>query len=424
MKLDRVIDELHIEKHADGLKACWDASQDAAPEGIPEFLTPDGVKTGVEAAYIPQKWLDALLAAADAIASSKAATAVAWHARYCLHEVNCESVQVRSWPRLVDGPLGEPGALLYLLALISGYEGMQQVHREHEVPEDVVADTLSQIELYLRQTTEEQGFPEVPPRLIGWLMNHYTGIIYKLARLQFQFGNSRYRIRVFRNTKTDQVVALSEDGVRYREDGQLSRARDNGDPSWEASLTVTDESAEGYPIVPEGHALPEPIHLPLDEWGQVLAPDDPVLHIHIPGGEPMAFDQCGEAFEGALEFFPRHFPGYQFKAFTCGSWILDTSIQELAKPTSNMVRFQREVYLFPIGLREDSLPSGLFGGLLRDMPEDLSNAPCVSSLQRAYLDAKEAGTLPEPGGGGCFLLPEDVAWGAQVYLKQERVGSQ
>ncbi|MFW6156570.1 MAG: hypothetical protein ACOC7J_04565, partial [Armatimonadota bacterium] len=229
-------------------------------------------------------------------------------------------------------------------------------------------------------------------------------------------------IRVFRHGETGQVLALSEAGVRFRADGQRLREGDDPEGSWEAQLAITDEAAQGNPIDPRGYALTEQIRLPLAEWEQVLAPGDPVLHLHIPGGEPMSYDRCGEAFEQALEFFPRHFPDYQFNAFMCGSWLLNTALQKLAKPSSNIVRFQREVYLFPIGLSDDSLASALFGGLRRKLPEDLSEYPRETSLQRAYLDAVEAGEY-EAGGGGCFLLPEDVDWGSQVYLTQERAAS-
>lgn len=420
MRLDYVIEELQITEDAEGLRNGWAESQAAAPPGAPEFLTPDSVYLACRAAYIPEQWLGTILQAAETVAASEAATAIAWHAHYWLHEGEYDVSRTRSWPRLVETPLGRDGALLYLLSLISGYESMQRIHREHAIPEDVVADTLSQIELYLRQTTEEQGYPEVVPHLIAWLMNHYTGIIYKLARLQFQFGSSHYKIRVFRNRETEQVLALSEAGVRFRPDGQVLRECDDAKGSWEAWLSLSGDSAQGYPIVPHGHALSRQMRLPLDQWEQVLAPGDPVLHIHIPGGEPMDYDQCGEAFRRALEFFPRHFPDYRFTAFMCGSWLLNTALQDLAPPTSNMVRFQREVYLFPLGIADDSLPSALFGGLRRKMPHDLSNAPRATSLQRAYLDAVQAGQYTA-GGGGCFLLPEDVDWGSQVYLTQRPV---
>ncbi|MFW5867989.1 MAG: hypothetical protein ACOCX2_09250 [Armatimonadota bacterium] len=420
MKLDRVVEELQITEGAEGLEQGWEQSQAAMPAGLPEFLTPEAIHLACEAAYTPGEWIGAILHAAEAIAASEAATAIAWHARYWMHEAEeYDASQIRSWPRLVDTPLGEAGALLYLVSLMAGYERMQHIHREHDVPEDVIADTLSQITHYFEATTEEQGYPEVVPHLIAWLMFHYTGVIYRLARLQFQFGNNRYDIHAFRNTQSARVVALSADGARFRPDGQVLRPADDCEGSWEAQLSITDEAAQGNPIHPHGYALVEQVRLPLDDWEQVLAPGDPVLHLHIPGGEPMDYDACGEAFEQALAFFPKHFPDYQYNAFMCSSWLLDTALQDLAKPTSNMARFQREVYLFPVGLRDDSLASALFGGLRRQIPEDLSEYPRETSLQRAYLDAVEAGTY-EPRAGGCFLLPEDVDWGAQVYLRQWR----
>lgn len=321
--------------------------------------------------------------------------------------------RVRSWPRLTHS-LGPPGGLLYLLALLSGVDDMYAIHRDHEVPESVTRDTLSQIPLYLRETRESQGYPELTPHLAGWLMNHFTGILYRLARLQFQFGTSRYRIRVFRSTETGQVVALSEAGVRYRPDGQILRHGDPEEGAWTARLVQEGGEIAGFPIHPAGRALPREIRLDAGEWRGVLAPGDPVLNIHIPGGEPMYYDRCGEAFERALEFFPAHFPEREWVAFVCGSWILNSAIQDLLGEDSNLVRFQREVYLFPIGLSDESLPGAIFD----EVPEDLSQAPRETSLQRAYIDAMQAGGLVT-GSGACFLLPEDVAWGQQVYLSQE-----
>ncbi len=417
MNLDQVTDQLQITDDNDALRNGWEQSQAHAPEGVPGFLAPQSVRAAIEAAYIAERFVPDIERAAEVISANEAACALVWHAHYWLHVAPYDTGRVRMWPRMGASTLGPAGALLWLIALISGYESMQRIHREHGVPEDVVRDTLLQIDLYLRDTTEVQGHPEVIPHLIGWLMNHYQAIIYRLARLQFQFGKSHYRIRVFRHRKSRRVVTLSEAGVRFRPDGQTLRAGDDAEGSWEAQLSLTDDAAEGNPISPEGHALTDQVRLPLDEWQQELAPGDPVLHLHIPGGEPMYYDQCGEAFERALKFFPQHFPDYQFNAFTCGSWILDTAIQEIASPNSNMVRLQREVYLFPIGLGDNSLPSGLFGGLLRDVPEDLSQAPRDTSLQRAYLDAMAAGGLVT-GAGGCFLLPEDMDWGSEVYLRQ------
>jgi hypothetical protein len=146
----------------------------------------------------------------------------------------------------------------------------------------------------------------------------------------------------------------------------------------------------------------------------VLADEDPVLHIHIPGGEPMSHSLCGESIRSAIDFFPRHFPERPFTAFCCSSWILDTGLESLLPPTSNLVRFQREVYLVPTGIRDDSVLRNVFGG----MPDDLEKAPRDTALQRAILEVLQSGRSLPTGGGGCFLLPEDFDWGKQVYRRQ------
>ncbi|MGD9495007.1 MAG: acyltransferase domain-containing protein [Armatimonadota bacterium] len=414
IELDRVLERLDITEARPKLEADWEASQSVAPEGVPFFLEPAFVARACEGAYIPQQFRPDLLRAAERIAADEAARALAWHAHWCMFasgEVN--RGRIRAWPRLTHS-LGPEGGLLYLLAVLSGIEGMQRIHAEHDIPEPVVADTMSQIALYLRMTAQKQGYPEVIPHLAGWLMNHLTGNIYRLARLQFQFGRSHYRIRVFRDDASGQVVALSEPGVRFRPDGQVLRDGDEPAGSWEAVLVMEDAAVTGNPILPQGRALAETVTLPRERWRAVFGPGTAVLHLHIPGGEPMHYDQCGAAFERALEFFPRHFPDYQFHAFTCGSWILDTALQQIMPETSNLVRFQREVYLFPIGMPDDSLARAIFD----EWPIDLASAPRDTSMRRAYLDAMASGGLPH-GGGGCFLLPEDVRWGEQVYLSQE-----
>ena len=70
-------------------------------------------------------------------------------------------------------------------------------------------------------------------------------------------------------------------------------------------------------------ALRHEVRLPTARWRQVLAPGDPVLGLHMPPGSPLDFALCGESLQGALEFFPRHYPDQPFRAFACESWLLD-----------------------------------------------------------------------------------------------------
>jgi hypothetical protein len=211
-------------------------------------------------------------------------------------------------------------------------------------------------------------------------------------------------------------LALSEDGVTYTREGQLAGAAgEEGDGRWTARLALTDGAVTGSPILPQGRALNREASLPASEWRQVLGPGDPTLNLHIPAGSPMSHQECGESFRRAIEFFPKHFPERPYSAFVCGSWLLNGELQEFLPLESNIVRFQKELYLFPIGLNRDSVFWRVFGGV----PEDLGEAPRDTALRRAILDRAASGEPFRPTAGGCFLFPEDLDWGAQVYLRQD-----
>ena len=82
-----------------------------------------------------------------------------------------------------------------------------------------------------------------------------------------------------------------------------------------------------------------------------------------------------------------------------------------------MVRFQREFYLIPIGLDGQGLLRSVFGD---PPPQDLMALPRDTALRRAIADFVSAGKRLTPRAGGCFLLPEDLDWGAEVYRRQKR----
>lgn len=65
----------------------------------------------------------------------------------------------------------------------------------------------------------------------------------------------------------------------------------------------------------------------------------PVLEVHIPEGEPLAFDAVREAFEAAAVFFRETVP-YAYQGFHCESWLLAGGLRELLPETSNIIRFQ------------------------------------------------------------------------------------
>ncbi|MFB3882406.1 MAG: acyltransferase domain-containing protein [Armatimonadota bacterium] len=410
MGLDDVLAELDLADERAALAPEWDLSQAAMPAGELPFLAPSFVRSACADLGAPDRVIGPAVRAAERIARSGPLRALIWHLHYRLYRsATAGWDEICGWP-VLKASLGADAGLFYLLLVLSNLPAMRQVHRSHQVPEAIVQDTMRDVDNWLSTREETLG---LMPVNVAWLSNHLSGNIYRLGRLQFQFADCQYDIRVLRHRVSRAVLALAGDGVRYNAAGQVPESG-GGSDGWTARLSVGDDAITGYPIVPVGKAVASEVTLPADEWETALAKGDPVLNIHIPGGGPLAHDLCGDSIRQALDFFPRHFPERPFAAFCCGSWILNTWLQEALPATANLVRFQREFYLFPIRLSGEWALRHVFD----EVPEDLSQAPRDTQLRRAMLDQLASGQPIPTGGGGCFMLPEDFRWGEQVYLNQ------
>ena len=214
----------------------------------------------------------------------------------------------------------------------------------------------------------------------------------------------------YRHRQSRVVVALAEEGTRFDEQGFL--AFDDQPVSITARLVIADDTVTGTPYSPFGHAESRQVELPLCDWEQALAPGDQILEVHIPAGGDMTPENCLASMQQALAFFPRYFADKPFTGFACGSWILNPELEHIYRPDSNMVLWQRELYLFPASGGRGSIYF-TFG---RD-DVDFATAPRDTSLRRALLDHLAAGGRFL--GGGMFVLQEDFEqFGSQVYRRR------
>lgn len=410
VKFAEVAGELGLEEHAETLGKQWDSSQRTMPTEIP-FLREEFVLWACREVGVPQEIARACAQAAARVCQRGVLRRLAWHLHYRLYVAGDTGWdEVRSWPPL-DHLLGEEAGLFYLVVLLSNLPRLRERHRNHQVPEEVTRATLADLSNWL-QRGEGDGHMGITPGVLAWLQHHFRGDLYRLGRLQFQFGRFERYLRAFRHRGQGVVVALSEDGLRYTPDGR--RAHEDHQSSWTARLLVTEQEAVGYPIHPGGRAVCAEVTLPLNEWRPELAPGDQVLYVHIPGGEPLDHEACGRSFSWAREFFPRHFPEHRFSAFCCTSWVLNTWLEEALPAQANLVRFQHECYLFPTL----HWPRGMLQRVFGQEEIDLATAPRDTALRRAIISALERGEDLRGGGGGMFLLPADLRWGKQVYRRQ------
>jgi hypothetical protein len=421
MELTDVVRQLSLADDIDTLRPGWDASQRSRPAGDVTFLAPDFAAEVCRDLGLPEEVAQAASAACGRFAGNAALGALAWHYHHRLFLTAGEPDfdDICEWPSLREA-LGDDAGLFHLLVLLSALPRLRALNEAHGVPAAVARHTLSDLVHSVnhhRHHHHGSHAPGLSLHELAWFTHFLRGDLYRLGRLQFQFTTCRFPIRVFRHHASGTVLALSEEGVRYRANGQRPNHHRRGrqEKGWTAHFAIGEDQVVGHPILPTGAALPHTVSLPAAEWRQVLAPGDPVLHLHMPDGGPLAHDLCGESFRRAAEFFPRHFPERPFVGFCCTSWLLDAQLEDWLPPRSNMVRFQQEVYLVPVPSSERELLETVFD---HHFPKDLSKAPRDTTLQRKILEHLKAGRKLEPRGGGCFLLAEDLDWGVQRYRRQ------
>ena len=413
LHLEHVAARLHISKAGHALCTGWEAAMFSPPEQALRYLEPAYIAQAAHEVALTDAMIRELVAFADRIKPDEAVVAFFW---YCHHRILNDHTLVLSWEEQwppLDEILGEEAGLLNVLVMLSAVPEMRETYRRLGIPGDIVQDTVADLRLWMETDLYYQRYKRwgIVPLRARWLCRHWQGILLQLKRLQFCMDTFGGHLRAYRKREGRKLVALSDPGIRYCKDGNAwcDLCGDASDV-WTSRLKTTDEAVFGNEISPDGLAHPRTLRLPLNEWELALAPGEAMLSLHIPANGPMGFDDCGESIHVAMEIFPRYFPEYHFQGFETGCWFLDTRLQPLLSPESNIIRMQRELYLFP-GLQGDNqqIHQRVFGWDVTD----ISKVTWRTSLQKAvgnYL--RDGGHFH---GGFGFLLKEDVNWGSKVY---------
>jgi hypothetical protein len=413
--LEQVATQLGFSSAGQALCTDWDAAMRVPLEQAKPFLEPGFIERAGREVLLTEDMIRELVGFAARIAADEYVVAFFWYCRYrILNDPSMTLSWEEQWPPL-DAYLGQEAGLVNVLVMLSAVPEMRQTYRRLGIPDDIVRDTVSDLRLWMETDLYYQRYRRwgITPWIARWLCHHWQGKILQLGRLQFSPGVFGGHLRAYRHRKRREVVAIAEAGIRFAADGNAWCSYcGNENEVWTSRLEDEQGAVTGNPITPDGFAQRQLRRLAFDEWEPALAPGDDILIFHIPAGQPMAFDECGESFRRAMQVFPRYFPEFKFRGFTTGTWLLDARLQTLLAPESNIVRMQRETYLFP-GLQGDNQEyyQRIFGWGVTD----INSVPWKTSLQKtigAYLN--NGGHFH---GGYCFLLREDLSWGDQVYLR-------
>lgn len=397
MDLLKTAEALGITGDVSPLDRNWEQSRGSYSEGDVFFLKPGYILDMVQYLKLCEEIVRPIIDAAALISGSRELQRLAWHCHYLLFEADGPRPNISAWPSL-SASMHELSGLFQAVLCLSGVKKARSFYETNAIPANIIIDTYLDLEIWMRDYKAKHGVWGLDK--LGWLLNHLSGRLYRLGRLQFIPGEFSGRIKVFRSSKTGKLAVLSEEGVTFRADGQVDGTNGIFDEEnrWTSSFTAADGIFSGNPVIPSGCASNKTVELSREEWAPVLSEGDTVLDVHIPAGGKMDHDACMESYRSAIAFFGKYFPGIPFKGFACTSWLLDHQLESLISPASNIVKFQKDFYLYPILANDFQTFERVFG----EKPTDLSKAPRNTPLQAAILDYVLSGHHMRSGAG--FIL--------------------
>jgi len=415
MELKTVLKELSLEEYGKVFKKHWDESEDLF--NSTDILSEKFIEKNAKLAGIDDETITHIIEVAKKIDNSPALKRLFIHIHY-LFFICSESSDIDGNLPEMEKVLNEEGFTYNLLLAVSGVNIAQKHFDSLNMPQDVADGAIEDISLWIPHFKNNLGVIGLTTRILLWERDLFKGKLYRLGRLQFDIRPFEGKIIALRNKKTNQVQALLDNGIAINSSGQFNGVNGIFDTAgaWTSSLVRDDQQVRGNPVSPQGNIKHKTICLNLSEWHEVLAPGDPILDTHIPAGGNFNVQSCAESLNYAMEFFAKYFPNKSFKGWACHSWFLDNQYEMILSEHSNILKFQRELYLYPINEGGEDSYWRIFGE--NGMKDGIKNAPRNNSMQKAVAEFIEQGSKLSAGGG--FFLKDDIKEiGSQHYRKAQ-----
>lgn len=380
----------------------WEESQQRYETEAAGFLSPEFVETTCAFLKMAPEVVEAFRHALPLIRANEALMRFAWHGHHmlCKHTFDRDH-SVGNWPPVPEH-LGEPGRMLYAFVFLSGTPFLRELHAARGIPEEVTADTLNDIQVWMR--TYQSVYGELGFDHNGWMMNRFREALYQLGRLQFEIAHYKHDYHAFRNRETRELRVLAGDGMRFRRDGLCDGTNDILDEeAWTATYRRDEGAVHGCPITPDGRAHNRTETLDLTEWDCVLEQGAPILSVHISQSGPMGHAACVDSYRRAIDFFPKYVPEHPFDAFYTATWLLDHQLGDHLPASSNIVRFLRDWYIIPgPGANDHQTIERTFGFGVTDP----FSVPAKTTLQKKIVEHMKNGGRWHGAMG--LIFPEDV----------------
>ncbi|MCX7842828.1 MAG: acyltransferase domain-containing protein [Clostridia bacterium] len=379
----------------------WDSSMSSFPANNIKYLGMDYLTNANKILNLDKKALQVLIDHAGKISKNLFLKQLYWH--YCITLSNLEK-NFDPWtfcfPSL-NGMYGIDSGVFGLLALLSRLDSLIVHYSNSGITEDILRDTLSDINLWMNKYYNENGHWGFSQS--NWLLLHMTGRLYRLGRLQFSMEYMNTPLRAYKHKNSNEIIAFFEKGIKIRQDGLIDGTNSICDPlCWSAEFNENHDKITGNPIKSIGKVEKSLLVLDSSDYNLALKAGDPVLDVHIPEGEKLELESCLISFSKAQKFFSTTFPEFDFKAFVCYTWLFDWQLSNILPPESNIVKFQRLFYLFPVKSDDIQMFERVFG--VRH--KDLDKIQLKTSLQKHLAEYLQKGNKMSNAGG--FIIRSQI----------------
>lgn len=289
------------------------------------------------------KYLDVYMKAAEKIGKNKNLSRFLMLLCYAIKDRDNFKDELKSldMPKPKDGSYSFEYEIMPGLAIASMSGYMYDNMKKRGIPDNIICETVASqqcgIKEYRRRNNGKDGYLH-----FGWNQLYIDGELFRIGSLEYQI-NHRFigKCRIFEDNHKN-LTALAHDITLHKNGYELgSKYFEDKEGSYEAYITETDKSYEGYPFDDNGYAKDERILLSKSEWTPVMQKDDYAVSVHIPSETDFSPESVDKSISKAKDFLAKYYPEYQYKAFVCISWLMDSALPEILKPDSNIVSFNK-----------------------------------------------------------------------------------
>ena len=294
-------------------------------------------------------------------------------------------------PHSADGSYHIKYEMLTGLVSVSVADYTYSLLKARDLPREQIDYAMRLFEDMVR-TYKDRNNGRAGAMSFSWYQLAVDAKLFKTTRLQMELdGKFTTKATVFENSEGKTLalaMGLAVDKLGYPL-GAAGHTDEEG--SFVADIEETDDAYIGYAYGRYGRISLEKTVLGKSEWKKLIEPGDKVVGVHIPPGGGMTDELITLSFNETKEYLAKYYPDFDYKAFVCGSWLMDDQLVDLLGADKNISRFCER--FDKIGRKSSGRAVFSFVYLLHDVKNvDYSALPERTTLERKlknhYLEGK------------------------------------